>query len=293
MAESSVINLDPHKAAQEAKERNLHIPDVALGRIATLAAADGKQYGNMAVETDKEFEEFLEIASRADAKVLEIGAAFGSPFLMKAFEHDTPAEYTGLDIVPDQLKILARRIEELYPSKLSRLTLIGGGFPGKEVINQLQEGGYDAILASRVFHFFTEEQMVEAFRQVNRLLKPGGKLFLKVGSPYNNVIDPAYREKTENDVKSFLNSADPSKLHIPGFFENLGAIRNKSIDENTLKNLGFSERHVFFCDKEIVKFFMQSSGLKIEICDYSPVLSYPFKCDGREYVVAIAQKVDH
>lgn len=294
MTESVAVKLDPQKAAEEAKARNLQAPQAAFGRLATLPDEQGNQYGSMTTEeTDRDFDEFIEIASHAEASVLEIGAAYGTTYLVEAFKQDVPARYTAVDILPDQLKILVRRIEELYPSdpdKLSRLTLIGGGFPAKEVVNELQEGGYDAILATNVFHFLTEEETVEAFHQVHRLLKPGGKLFLKIATPYINLIDPDHQEKMAKDIKNFLNCADQRKRPFPGFVENMRSVLNKSVEEKTVDDIGITLKHMFFCDKEIAKIILESEGFKIEKCDYGACPSYPWKCDGREYVIAIAQR---
>ena len=85
---------------------------------------------------------------------------------IQTFKNASMGHYTACELVGDQLRILATKIEELDSSKLSNLTLIEGPFPHKEVIDYLQEGGYDAVLASSVFHFLTEEEVVEAFKQV-------------------------------------------------------------------------------------------------------------------------------
>jgi hypothetical protein len=76
----------------------------------------------------------------------------------ETFQNENTAQYTALSLVGDELRVLAKTIKELCPSKLgTNLTLIEGPFPHKEVTDLLQEGGYHAILASSVFHFFTEE----------------------------------------------------------------------------------------------------------------------------------------
>uniref|UniRef100_A0A914X203 Methyltransferase type 12 domain-containing protein n=1 Tax=Plectus sambesii TaxID=2011161 RepID=A0A914X203_9BILA len=238
----------------------------------------------------QEFKEFVEIASRADAKVLEIGAAYGTPYLMETFKKESMGHYTACELVGDQLRILATRIKELDPSKLSNLTLIEGPFPHKEVIDHLQEGGYDAVLASSVFHFLTEEEVVDAFKQVHRLLKPGGKLFAKMGTPYSGIMKPEAVQKAVEEIQKYLvRKTRP----LPGFIENVrdrSRIKDSITDELT-KELGITtDLHGFQFDKDVMNIFLESENFLVEICDYSPMNLPPFKLDGREHLVVVAQK---
>jgi hypothetical protein len=78
--------LCPYKAVEEAMERNLQKPPSVNGRLQTLVDADNTHYGAMSEFSEPSLHEFIEIASRSDAKVLEIGAAYGTPYLVKAFK---------------------------------------------------------------------------------------------------------------------------------------------------------------------------------------------------------------
>uniref|UniRef100_A0A914W3R1 Methyltransferase domain-containing protein n=1 Tax=Plectus sambesii TaxID=2011161 RepID=A0A914W3R1_9BILA len=279
------MKLCAQKAVEEARERHLQMPEEKNGRIVTLTGADGKKYGGMTNKPVKEFKEFVEIASSADANVLEIGAAYGTPYLMETFKKESMGHYTACELVGDQLRILATRIEELDPSKLSNLTLIEGPFPHKEVIDHLQEGGYDAVLASSVFHFLTEEEVVEAFKQVHRLLKPGGKLFAKMMTPYNGLKNPEAQRKTVEEVQNYLvHKTRP----LPGFVKNIRgkAYLKDSITEQELKDFGIAtDIHGFEFDKEVMKVFLESENFLVEICDYTPMTLHPYALDGKELLV--------
>jgi hypothetical protein len=81
--------LCPYEAAEEAVKRNLQKPPSVNGRHQTLADADNNHYGAMSEFSEPDLHEFIEIASRSDAKVLEIGAAYGTPYLVEAFKVGT------------------------------------------------------------------------------------------------------------------------------------------------------------------------------------------------------------
>uniref|UniRef100_A0A914W4P0 Methyltransferase type 12 domain-containing protein n=1 Tax=Plectus sambesii TaxID=2011161 RepID=A0A914W4P0_9BILA len=284
------MKLCTKKAVEEARERNLQLPEEKNGLILTLTNTDGKKYGGMSNKPLEEFKEFVEIASRADANVLEIGAAYGTPYLMETFKKESMGHYTACELVGDQLRILATRIEELDPSKLSNLTLIAGPFPRKEVVDHLQEGGYDAILALHVFQFLTEEEVVEAFKQVHRLLKPGGKLFAKVMTPYNGITRPEVLQKRAEEVQNYLvHKTRP----LPGFVKHALARSHikDSVTDDLLKALGITtDLHVFQFDRDVMKAFLESENFLIEICEYSPLNFPPFALDGREHLTIVLQK---
>jgi SAM-dependent methyltransferase len=242
---------------------------------------------------EEQLKGFAEIASRADANVLEIGAAYGTPYLKRAFESETTANYTATDLVGDQLRILARMVEETYPTKFkSNLSLVVGAFPQKEVIDALQVEGYDAILASSVFHFFTEEQLVESIRQVYRLLKPGGKFFAKLFTPYNGLLEPESIQKIEKVMKDFTDHFELRKRPYPYFVEDMRTIVKTSMQENVTKQRGL-KAHAFISTKEVTELLMKTEGFSIEKCCYSPVLVTErsiIQLDGRENLVLVAQK---
>jgi SAM-dependent methyltransferase len=291
---TSSTKLCPSKAAEEAKERNLQMPVASGGRIPTLTDADGTKYGAMTDTFEEQLKGFVEIASRADANVLEIGAAYGTPYLKRAFQSETTANYTAADLLGNQLRILARMVEETYPTKFkSNLSLVVGAFPQKEVVDALQEGGYDAILASSVFHFLTEEQLVEAVRQVYRLLKPGGKFFAKMLTPYTGLHDPDYIQKIEKDIKDFTDHFELRKRPYPYFVENMIATFKTSMDEKIKNEMGLNQKHIFLFTKEVTELLMKTEGFSIEKCCYSPQLvTSPsvLQLDGRESLVLVAQK---
>jgi hypothetical protein len=69
---------------------------------------------------------------------------------MRALERGAK-NYTAVDVIGDQLRILAKRVrdnEAITGDRLSALRLIDGAFPDTNVVEEL-DSDYDAIIATR------------------------------------------------------------------------------------------------------------------------------------------------
>uniref|UniRef100_A0A914EBV7 Methyltransferase domain-containing protein n=1 Tax=Acrobeloides nanus TaxID=290746 RepID=A0A914EBV7_9BILA len=145
--------LDPVHAAKEAISEDLCLPKPASdGRINTLNNRGAMKFNFFSKTASK----FIDIAIQPGMKVLDIGAAFGE-VAMEALRKGA-MDYTAIDLDEKHLKILARRVYEEMPEKMSCLKLIHGGIPNGSLF---KENEFDAILADSVLHFLNAEQIFQ------------------------------------------------------------------------------------------------------------------------------------
>ena len=123
---------------------------------------------------DEYAEEFIRFAGETDGEVLDIGCAFGIATIAAL---EAGGRVTACDLDPRHLKILTENTPEALRS---RLTCVTGQLPNID----LPEESYDAILCSRVLHFLDGSAVDASVRNMNRWLKPGGRLYLVADTPY-------------------------------------------------------------------------------------------------------------
>ncbi len=183
------------------------LPETQLpGAIPTL---NGR--GFMLEALDQFAAEFVEVAARAKGEVLDMGCAYGVATLA-ALERG--AKVCACDMEPAHLSILAERAS---PAHKSSLRTVVGLLPHV----QFDNGSFNAILASRVIHFLTGDDIRTTLQQMHDWLVPGGALFIVADTPYMpgwNTIVPAYEAaKSSGDL-------------WPGFIPDFAAVRRQTID---------------------------------------------------------------
>jgi 2-polyprenyl-3-methyl-5-hydroxy-6-metoxy-1,4-benzoquinol methylase len=122
--------------------------------------------------------QFIEAAKQSSmngGQVLEIGAAYGVATL-SALRHG--ATVFCNDLEPAHLAVVAKEHAKLARGKL---VSIPGAFPNELVF---EPDSFDAILISRVLHFFKGEEVVQALEKALAWLKPGGCLFVINETPF-------------------------------------------------------------------------------------------------------------
>ncbi len=137
------------------------------------------QTGPIVNNLDEISEEFLNSITE-NVMVLEIGAGFGY-VAHKALEKG--AEVYANEIDERHLEI----IQKNAPSyKKNRLHLINSKFPFNISSVKLKVNSLDAVLAQRVLHFLKGSQLERGAKVIYDLLKPGGRVYVTVNSPYAN-----------------------------------------------------------------------------------------------------------
>ena len=264
--------LDAYLAVKEAIEQKLQTPQPDQdGRVQTL-----NKKGAMSPKLDKVSQAFVEFASQAEKEVLEIGAAYGLACL-EALSLGA-RYYTVNDLDERHLKLLAVNLEKINPELLKNIRLVSGSFP-KDFTKDNRK--YDAILIARVLHFMNPNEVHEALDLAYKMLKPGGKVYAVMLSPYvegYKSFIPEFEKRVRQEQDS------------PGYVENLlDYADRKIIPENALKN---TEQQFFFFDKRTARKLFEDSGFIVEKSIDMP-LAYPSKIwalDGRENVGIIAYK---
>lgn len=233
--------------------------------------------GAMFLIEDKITQQFL--AQVTNKKMVEIGIAYGN-VLLESLRRGC-AHYTAIDIEQQHLSIAAANIQKEIPHEIinQKVRFYPGSYP--EAI-QLDTEQYDAILASRVVHFFTPEQFEKALIDFYRILKPGGKVYVLTGSPYVKLYQsfiPIYEQRKKDGIK------------YPGYVDSLLSYVDPQVSDEVRKKYISTGSFMFF-DAECLRQQFEEVGFMVEQCLELPLpyLSTIWQYDGRENVGLIAYK---
>lgn len=107
--------------------------------------------------------------------ILDFGTGIGNslPFLAKTFPI---AKVVGLDVSEKSLSVAERR----FPGVAELVRYGGGDIP-------MADASFDLIFSSCVFHHIDEDIHVRLFKQLKRLLRPGGLMTIFEHNPINPV----------------------------------------------------------------------------------------------------------
>lgn len=146
------------------------LPSTSLpGAVPTL---NGR--GFMLEALDEYADAFAQSAAAGSGESLDIGCAYGVATLAAL---QRGARICASDMEPQHLALLDQRTPV---EQRARLRTLAGTLP---TVTFAQES-FDAILASRVIHFLSGEDIRVTLAAMSRWLRPGGKLFLVVDTPY-------------------------------------------------------------------------------------------------------------
>uniref|UniRef100_A0A914V5V4 Methyltransferase domain-containing protein n=2 Tax=Plectus sambesii TaxID=2011161 RepID=A0A914V5V4_9BILA len=258
--------------AAEAETRELSLPASATSCSIRIPTLNNK--GSMITRECEQFTEFIKVATLPNSRVLEIGSAFGFVAL-KALSKGA-SDYTANDACEDHLRILAKSVMDTYPDRHDNVHLLPGRFP--EVATLLASESYDAILAANILQFLTNDELVEAFSQFRRLLKPGGKLFLSMLTAFADFLPKEFLISFNANVVPIKNLEDFQ--NYPGFIPSLKAIDSALTDDS-----------FFAFNIDVTKFLLKREHFAVDYCDYDWTKSMrPWKTDGRETLIAVAKK---
>ena len=160
--------------------------------------------GYMATQLDVVQQKFIAYAAKSPEGVsLDLGAAFGIATLPLL---ERQQKIVSCDVDPRHLKAIRQAVS---PTLAKNLSLKAGHFPHTA---RFRKNRFKAILCGMVLHFVPPREMTLWLSHLRRILRPGGKIFITVSSPYQGVLKnfiPFYRERLEN--------GDP----LPGYIENI------------------------------------------------------------------------
>lgn len=153
--------------------------------------------------------------------ILEFGFGTGAN-LMIAAQRSKGSSFIGLDIDPKVLGIADNKLKGHgidIPLKLYE----GGTFP-------FGPGSFDKAYSCLVFHHLDSEQKREAFAELYRILKPGGKLIIgDWGKPTSQLMRTAFyavqlvdgfkttKDNVEGRLPHYIAEAGFSKIQEVGF----------------------------------------------------------------------------
>ena len=264
--------LSPRIAAEQAIEQNSHMPTADTdGRVPTF-----NNMGAMSPQIDVISEEFINVAIKPGAKVMEIGAGYGLACLT-ALEKGAQ-DYTANDMDIRHLQILARTIQLKDQNHFDYLKLDLGSFPRDFLGN---ENHYDAVLVARVLHFMSPQELTSTLTQIYRILKPGGRVYAIMLTPYVKGYDkfiPVFEQRIRDNHPA------------PGYVDNLLAYANLDIiPASSFKTLD-KPFHMF--NATTARSSFEQNGFNIEkIIEIPlPYHSQAWQLDGRENVGVIAVK---
>ena len=267
-------NMTMQQAQNFIKSENLQLPSADKdGTFHTL-----NKKGVSSPKLDQISLAFLKEIDSAEKDALEIGSAFGNVALRALLTQ--VKSFTASDLDKRHIALFAQQAQKHHPQHVHKLKLLYGNFPAD--YQNVPDHSFDTILIAKVLHFFTPDQATKALKEVFRLLKPGGKIFIVAITPYVNRFKsfiPLYKQRLllkhqyPGHVKNLKYFADPEAT-TP---EQLAQMHDKSF---------------MFFDAQFMHSFLSEMGFVVEKSLEFPLAfkSSIWELDGREFVGAIAHK---
>jgi len=192
-------------------------------------------------------------------RVLDIGAGFGVATLPLL---EAGAAVIALDLEESHLASIRQEAERRSISK--RLTTVVGQFPGSLHFEEL-----DAIHCSNVLHFLPGCEIQAGAAKMFMWLKPGGKVFLQVGTIYAGHIKrllPIFEARRRTGVLWAGETHEAKEYVVAEFCD-------------------ATPRFMNYLDELPLSQAFAQNGFRIELGWYYTRTGLPnaFRCDGREH----------
>jgi SAM-dependent methyltransferase len=251
-----------HQPQDDYPRATAKMPTAKAGLVSTL-----NKYGYMTTYLDPFSQQFVEFASKHNTeRFLEIGAAYGIATLAALARG---AHVMANDLEQQHLAILQERVPK---EQLPRLTLHPGAFPDGLT---LPDNHFMGILVCRVIHFFDGKTVEHAVKKLLDWLKPGGKAFVVIETPYIKPLEPFIKKFEQRKAEG-----NP----WPGLINDM-----KELNRDPAKNVPALLHPM---DDDILKRVFGDAGFLIEKCHLFSRPEFPeqFQLDGRESAGIIAVK---
>ncbi len=243
-------------------DAKLEMPDHYLPHV--VPTLNGRGY--MFEALDPISKAFTNFAAKQEGAALDIGCAYGVATLAAL---DKGARLVACDMDSRHLEILTSRCSEQFRDNL---TTIVGKLP--DVTFQSQS--FSAILASRILHFLTGEEIEQSVKSMSEWLEPGGKLFLVSDTPFMppwNAQVNTYKEKKKN--------GDPWPGLVLDFQSYFAEDRQTGPYPDFLNPL----------DPDILSRICEQAGLVVERAEFFGLQRPGAKPNGYEHAACVAAKL--
>ena len=222
--------------------------------------------GFMLEALDEYADEFAHAAAAGSGESLDIGCAYGVATLAALRRG---ARICASDMEPQHLALLEQRTPA---DQRGRLRTVAGTLPAVT----FPDGSFDAILASRVIHFLAGDDIRITVAAMTRWLRPGGRLFLVVDTPYMpswSQIVPAYE------------SAKAAGEPWPGYIADFSSAIARS--PGSMPGPAFLNT----LDPDILARECDIAGLEVERAGFFGMQRLGGASNGREHAGCIARRV--
>ncbi len=119
------------------------------------------------------YRRILEAAAiTAEDRVLDLGCGIGNILIALAERHAFIHPATGVDVSPELIRIGQREIAKSgLQDRISLRVALATRLP-------FEDGAFDVVLTSHVLKHLDDEALMVSFREVARVLRPGGRFLL-------------------------------------------------------------------------------------------------------------------
>jgi SAM-dependent methyltransferase len=251
------LSLNARTAAKDSQK-----PPISMGiRVPTL-----NKMGWIHPFVDEITSQFLKNVKNFKKPVLEIGAGYGYASKL-ALEKGNTVWVNDLD--PRHLDILK---ENISTKECAHANFVPGDFPdGVDIPSNF----FSAVLAVRIFHFYSPEKFERAAQKIYNALVDGGEAYIVAETPFLRSWDEQIKlyEQRKKEGDSY-----------PGY--------HTSVYDHHAELKDFIPPSILFLDIETLQRVFTAVGFKIKHLAYMDRQDYPsrIRLDGRETVGLIVQK---
>ena len=236
-----------------------------LDNISPALVKTNNRTGYITTFADPIVRAFIRHAAFANGPALEVAAGYGLPSVAAAAAGCR--DITVSDIDESHLEYV-RSLKEYK----NRIRTMVGELPDH---SGLPQNHFDAILISRVLHFFSGAQVARTLENIRRWLRPGGTAFL--------VCDSIFQSQFVNFSEEYQNRLSKN-LRWPGYFCNMSRVHGK-------RSSDLPDVFHFFDESTLSTALLQAKlQIKSIVLFERPEYPPEKKLDGREGIGAIATK---